>query len=208
MADYHKYVFDRGKRQFVGQFEKMYRNEVVENFDSWCQDDSRQLTRKIVLSILEEWNFRTIIDVGSGKGALTSLLKKRNNHVVGFDKSATAVGIGKSRFPDIDFEDIDANNIEILDNQLQNKQKLWEGIDLVFTSECLSYLENWREFLKIVSHYANFLMVSLYIPKNPIGFVKSQQELEDEIKSHFDIIESIKLSKSNHIVIFAKSRAV
>jgi len=91
---------------------------------------------------------------------------------------------------------------------LQNKQKLWEGIDLVFTSECLSYLENWREFLKIVSHYANFLMVSLYIPKNPIGFVKSQQELEDEIKSHFDIIESIKLSKSNHIVIFAKSCAV
>ena len=208
MADYHKYVFDRGKRQFVGQFEKMYMNEVVENFDSWCQDDSRQLTRRIALSILEEWNFRTIIDVGSGKGALTSLLKKRNNHVVGFDKSATAVGIAKSRFFLIDFEDIDANNIEVLDNQLQNKQKLWEGIDLVFTSECLSYLENWREFLKIVSHYANFLMVSLYIPKNPIGFVKSQQELEDEIKSHFDIIESIKLSKSNHIVIFAKSCAV
>ena len=82
------------------------------------------------------------------------------------------------------------------------------GVDLVFTSECLSYLRNWREFLHTVSHHAHFLLVSLYIPEDPIGFVKSHDMLETEISRHFDLIESVRMTKSRFVVIFAKSHAV
>ena len=72
--------------------------EQIDNFDSWHQEDSRQLQRKIALSILEEYNFQSIVDVGSGKGALTHLLKKRNNQVIGLDISSTAVEQQKQDF--------------------------------------------------------------------------------------------------------------
>ena len=54
MAKYHKYVFDIEERKFIGDFETMYQNESKENFDSWHQDDTRQLQRKIDLAILED----------------------------------------------------------------------------------------------------------------------------------------------------------
>ena len=79
MAKYHKYVFDLENRKLVGDFETMYQNESKENFDSWHQDDARQLQRKIDLVILEDYNFEKIIDLGCGKGNLTHLLKKKNN---------------------------------------------------------------------------------------------------------------------------------
>jgi hypothetical protein len=60
MAEYHKFVFDFENRSFVGQFEEMYQQEKVSNFDSWHQEDSRQLNRKIALSIMENYNFRSM----------------------------------------------------------------------------------------------------------------------------------------------------
>lgn len=209
MADYHKYVFDVKKREFVGAFEEMYQQETKINFDSWHQEDSRQLNRKVALAILDEWNFRTIIDIGAGKGALTHLLKKRNNQVIGLDISSTAVDIARSRFPDIEFDSIDVNNIKKLDAYFENKSKDWgKSIELVFSSECLSYLKNWREFLRTISQHSRFLMISLYIPEDPIGFVKNFDELETEINRNFEIYESVRLTKARFIVIFAKSHAV
>ena len=60
--------------------------------------------------MMEEYNFQSIVDVGSGKGALTHLLKKRNNQVIGLDISSTAVEQAKARFPDIQFISIDVND--------------------------------------------------------------------------------------------------
>jgi len=111
MAKYHKYVFDIQNRKFVGNFEEMYQDEKKDNFDSWHQEDTRQLNRKIDLAVLENYNFSKIIDIGCGKGALTHLLKKRNNQVLGLDISETAISVAKERFPDIDFLVIDVNAI-------------------------------------------------------------------------------------------------
>lgn len=77
MAKYHKYVFDPDKRQFVGDFEKMYLRESTDNFDSWHQDDSRQLQRLVAISILAQWNFDLIFDFGCGKGALYAYLEEK-----------------------------------------------------------------------------------------------------------------------------------
>jgi hypothetical protein len=51
-------------------------------------------------------------------------------------------------------------------------------------------------------------MVSLFIPKNPIGFVKTAKELELEICKYYEIIESVRLAKLEFIIIFGKRRAI
>ena len=56
MKKYHKYVFDQTKRSFVGDFEQMYQDEIKDGFDSWHQEDTRQLNREVTLSILKSWD--------------------------------------------------------------------------------------------------------------------------------------------------------
>ncbi len=60
------------------------------------------------------------------------------------------------------------------------------GVELIFTSELLSYIKNWRELLDEISKTAKYLMVSLFIPPNPIGFIKSERELLEHIESSFN----------------------
>jgi len=202
MAKYHKYVFDLEKREFVGDFETMYQNESKENFDSWHQDDSRQLQRKIDLAILEDYYFNKVLDIGCGKGSLTHILKRKNNIVVGLDISQTAIDIASERFPDINFICSDVNNVsnytKIVDNM--------GGVNLVFTSEVFSYIEHWKELLYEISKTTDYFMISLYIPENPIGFIKTENELVNEISKSFNIIEHITLNITNFVVIFAKGK--
>ncbi len=202
MAKYHKYVFDLENRKLVGDFETMYQNESKENFDSWHQDDTRQLQRKIDMAILEDYNFEKIIDIGCGKGSLSHLLKKKNNYVLGLDISQTAVNIAQERFPDIDFLSTDVNQIENF-SSLMNKMG---GVNLVFTSEVFSYIENWKELLVEISKSSEYFMISLYIPENPIGFVKSENDLVEEIEKNFEVIEHISLNTTNFVIVFAKRK--
>ena len=204
MAKYHKYVFDLENRKLVGDFETMYQNESKENFDSWHQDDTRQLQRKIDMAILEDYNFEKIIDIGCGKGSLSHLLKKKNNYVLGLDISQTAVNIAQERFPDIDFLSTDVNQIENF-SSLMNKMG---GVNLVFTSEVFSYIENWKELLVEISKSSEYFMISLYIPENPIGFVKSENDLVEEIEKNFEVIEHISLNTTNFVIVFAKRKNI
>ena len=79
---------------------------------------------------------------------------------------------------------------------------------MIFSAECLSYIENWRDLINIFSKHTKFILISLYIPENPIGFVKSHDDLEGEISKYFDIIESVKLTISRFSIIFGKKYAV
>lgn len=173
---YHKYVFDEKRRKFIGDFEKMYFNEEAGNYDSWYQDDSTNLTKRISLSILSNFNFNKVLDLGCGKGAFTHMLKKENNCVIGVDVSETAIKKASSRYPDIKFICSDIQNYIAKDK---------EAYDLVVISEVLSYLENWTEVLQSISKITNYIYLTLYIPDNPIGYVKSFSELDQEFKQHF-----------------------
>ena len=82
------------------------------------------------------------------------------------------------------------------------------GVDLVFTAECFSYIENWRQQLRLIAEKAKYLMVCLYIPEDPIGYVKSPEVLEEEVSKDFDILESVRLTKSRFTVLFAQSKGV
>ena len=49
---YHKFVFDKDKRKFLGEFEGMYKSEEQEDFDSWNISNLSILSRRIHLEII------------------------------------------------------------------------------------------------------------------------------------------------------------
>lgn len=193
MEPYHKYVFDVDHRKFVGKFEEMYQQEDKENFDSWYQDDMNHLSNQISLVLLRKYNFNSILDLGCGKGTFTSLLKKENNQVEGWDISPTAVEKAKNRFKQITFETADIKSLK----------EIPYNYDLIVIKEVLSYLDNWRDLLKIITKNTSYLFISLFLPENPIGFVKSFNDLKAEVKKSFEIKEEVFIANS-HLILLAK----
>lgn len=196
MAKYHKYVFDTENRKFVGKFEEMYANEDKENYDSWFQEDLRGLKYILARSILDQYNFNSVLDVGCGKGAFTHLLKKKNNQVLGIDLSETAIAKAKGKYPDINFQALKAEDISSLNQKF----------DLVLVMEILSYLETWREAIQNISRMTDYVFISLYLPPNPIGFVKSFQELSFEVEKHFTIVSKVIDEVGGEVQILGKVR--
>lgn len=190
---YHQYVFNTKKRAFVGKFEQMYFNETKENYDSWFQEDISKLKYAISLNILNQYNFNSILDLGCGKSAFTNLLKKKNNKVLGIDISKTAIKKAKSKYPTIQFKVLSTNKIPSLNKKF----------DLVVVMDLLSYIKNWKELINNISHITKYIFVLLFIPKNPIGFVKSFEDLSEEVEKYFTIITKIINETENSIMILA-----
>ena len=208
MQKHHKYIFDQEKRSFVGDFEKMYQDEIKDRYDGWHLKDTRQLNREIALAMLKGWNFNSILDMGCGKGALTHVLKKHNNRILGIDISETAIENARARYPDIDFDVADITmSYDLTDCLNKAKGDCDEFVDLVFTFETLSYLENWEDILCAISGHTRYLLISLFVSDNPNGFVKSPEILQRAVSENFEIIETVTLEKSKFIVIFAKQKA-
>lgn len=192
---YHKYVFDEKNRKFVGKFEKMYQNEDKENYDSWFQEDLTDFGKQVSLTILNKYNFNSILDIGCGKGVFTQLLKKVNNHITGVDISKTAIKKAKLKYKGIEFLRLTAEEI------LKLKKK-W---DLIVMMEILSYLRNWKKIIALAAKRTSYIYIFLYIPSNPIGFVKSFKQLKNELNKNFNI-ETELLQNNECICILAKGK--
>lgn len=201
LAKYHEYVFNIKKREFVGNFDEMYKDEDRFNFDSWHQEDSRQLARLICVDILSFYNFQSILDIGSGKGAFTHLLKKRNNEVLALDISENALSKLESRYPDIETRVMNFNEIDTVEELLTSRK-----FDLAFTSETLSYIENYEALISLISKYVKHFLINLFIPDNPIGFIKSKDELLDTFSKYFEIDHVVDVMSEKKIVIFGSTR--
>jgi 2-polyprenyl-3-methyl-5-hydroxy-6-metoxy-1,4-benzoquinol methylase len=194
MKDYHPYVFDKNK--FVGKFEEMYQNEDRMGYCSWYQDDMKDLGYQLSLSILSQYNFESILDIGCGEGMFTSLLKKKNNNVSGIDISPTAIKKAKARFKDIEFFVGDIN-----------KNKILKHYDLVVLKEILSYIENWREVLRSLANISKYIFVSLDLPEKPNGFIRSFIELEAELNLYYEFITVVEITTTGkQILILGKVR--
>ena len=200
MAKYHKYVFDEKNRRFVGKFEEMYRAERQEGFDSWHQEDRRSLKNQICLAILNQYNFHGILDVGCGKGAFTHLLKKANNQVHGIDISETAVNIARTRYPDIDFSSVD-----LAGAAYQDLPFFQRSYDVTIFMEILSYLPNWQEVLQSFAGLSQYILVSLFIPESPVGFVKSREGLLAAVQKHYKVLEDVHLVRQRQTILLGKS---
>lgn len=200
MAGYHKYVFDQENQRVVGKFEEMYQAEDIENFDSWHQDDMRLLTKQISLVLLNRYNFNNVLDVGCGKGAFTHLLKKENNQVTGIDVSKTAIKRAKATFADISFNCVDLTKDSFNKMPLFSKQ-----YDLIVFMEVLSYLPNWSDVIKEFSQIGDYILITLDIPENPIGYVKSKESLKSVVQRYYVIIDELYLFRFRKTILFCKS---
>lgn len=192
---YHEYVFDIEQRKFVGKFEEMYQQEDVQGFDSWYQEDLTHITKRLSLCLLEQYNFNSVLDVGCGKGSFTHLLKKNNNEVSGCDLSETAVKKAKSRFPAIDFFAASSSDL------MREHKKQY---DLVVLMEILSYISDWQDFIKYISEITQYCLITLYIPQNPIGFIKNFEALANEVGKHFNVEKEVVVDKSLVILMLGK----
>ncbi|HEX5480515.1 MAG TPA: class I SAM-dependent methyltransferase [Dehalococcoidia bacterium] len=196
--DYHPYVFDPATRTFVGAFEAMYAAEKTGSFDSWHQDDPRHLGRRLAAAVLADYNFARVLDVGCGKGTFTQTLKRANNEVVGLDLSETAIATAQARYPDIEFRCADVSAPGALLAAAGGR------VDLVVSLETLSYLARWRDVLAECAAAGRYVLVGLYLPEDPIGFVKSFEELADAFAASCRVLECIRLEVRRQIVLFGE----
>jgi len=182
---YHKYVFDVEKRRFVGRFDEMYKNEEHEGYDSWWNSDLTTMSKRIHLAIINSYNFDSILDIGCGKGAFTHVLKKQNNVVVGLDISEEGIRKARTTYGRIvHFEVIKDNDFKGFLNETD-----WgggRGVDLTVCVQTLSYIKNWKRVICDISSFSKYFYVALDIPNDPIGFVKNQTDLLDELTKYFD----------------------
>jgi len=192
---YHKYVFDTERRRFVGQFEAMYRAEETEGFDSWRERDLRDLRKRLSHTLLDGWNFSRILEVGCGKGTFTQLPKKGNNTVIGVDLSETAIRRARASFPDIDFRCMDIAELASLGG----------GFDLVVVMATLAYVAEWRCALATIAGMTRYVYVAEYVPRAPIGFVKSVDELVAEVEKHCHTLTKVVVDDT-HCLLFAEAR--
>lgn len=199
---YHPYVFDEVNRRFVGQFEDMYRAEQREGFDSWHQDDLRNLTKRICLEVLRDHTFGRVLDLGCGKGAFTQQLVGATNDVIGVDLSETALSVARTRCPRATFVQADVGSAGTDLTTLAGGR-----VDLVVCLETLSYLERWRQVIEAVAALSRHVLLTLYVPPNPIGFITSRQELADVFVRSFTPIEDLRLETRQQIVLFGESRS-
>lgn len=170
----------------------MYRREDVEGYDSWHQQNVDTVARRVSMAMLADRSYPRILDVGCGKGAFTSLLKTETNHVVGIDVSRTAIAKAAARYPGIDFRVLPTEQLGELAG---------EPFDLACAMEVLSYLSDWRDTIDTIARLAARLFVTLYLPPDPIGFVKSFDELRDAISRRFAIEAEALLNREQLLVV-------
>lgn len=203
-ASYHQFVFDVERRAFMGDFEGMYRAELAQGFDSWHQEDLRHFDKRVCLELLADYNFCDVLDIGCGKGAFTQFLKRRNNRVVAVDISATALAVAQTRFPDIEFKLADVTAAEFQATTLAATCTKEGKFDLTVCLETLSYVPQWEQLLGQFAQASRHALIGLYLPENPIGFVKNAKDLVAAFEHHFEIIEAVDLPYRRKTILFGK----
>tara|TARA_B100001964_G_scaffold231796_1_gene286838 strand:- start:569 stop:991 length:423 start_codon:yes stop_codon:yes gene_type:complete len=137
-------------------------------------------------------------------------MKTEDNSVVGLDISHEAVSIAGKRYKDIEFLTADINLSDWV-NILN--QKLTTGtnnvcVDCIVCLETLSYVKTWKENIQDFSGLGKFALIKLFIPDDPIGYVKNGDEFVSEFNIHFNIVEHIKFVSRGIIILFGKSKLI
>ena len=91
--------------------------------------------------------------------------------------SPTAIQKAKARYPQIHFKTLGSDELKTMG----------QSFDLVLLSEVLSYLSGWRETLKAIASMTKYIYVTLFLPPDPAGYVRSLDELREEISRSYSI---------------------
>lgn len=193
---YHKYVWDFANRKLIGAFEEMYQNEEKEGFDSWHQNDMSTPYKQRSLEILSERAFPRVLDIGCGSGIFTACLRTSGNEVIGTDIAPTVIKKAREKYPEIDFRALTADEALALPGTF----------DLVVMMEILSLCENWRELIEKASAKTVYVYISLYMPRDPIGYVKSFAELKQTLYTYFTPITEEMIGADELLVLAKRKR--
>jgi SAM-dependent methyltransferase len=205
---YHKYVYDERSRTLVGEFEELYRDGAHKGLDAWHQD-SLSLREDVVIAdaMLASMNdgrvFRTVVDLGCGKGVLAHHLFSGMNRYVGIDVSETAVSTARQRFPTMEFVLADIQTGHDL-SEVISKCDLVDR-DLFFSCQTLSFMHDWKGIIEEVTKSFTSVLIILYVPANPIGYIKSFGGLVDEVGRNFGEISCMYSTSGSHIAISGQS---
>jgi SAM-dependent methyltransferase len=192
-APYHPFVFRDGR--FVGEFEEMYAAADRDGFDPWEQDSAD--ARHDEVATLRPEDVRALLDLGCGKGTLTARLAAGCERAVAYDVSPTAIRTARARYPWIDFR--------LLDRQLAD-ELAGQQFELAGALEILSYLPDWRDVLAVLAGHADRLLVSLYLPPDPAGFVGSFDELRAGIADVATVEAELLVEDGSVLILRARSR--
>lgn len=76
---------------------------------------------------------------------------------------------------------------------------------MVISRATLYYLSNWKEVLKTISKYSDYVLFGLNIPPKTIAFIKSEDEFIEEFSKNFEIVEYIKYQGRDSFSILGRS---
>jgi ubiquinone/menaquinone biosynthesis C-methylase UbiE len=187
MQKWHKYYIKDNK--LIDGFDSMYAAESIEGFDSHQQSTLTFLYVKILLAILDRYNFKSILDYGCGKGAITHLLKKENNTVVGHDISEVAVKLASNKYKNITFK----TTVSECDM----------SSELVLFSNVFMFLD-WKKIIRKCK--SKYICIVNYIPSDAFSSLNSMDEVSEYLSKTYSIVEDVRLQKAQYQLIFAEAK--
>jgi SAM-dependent methyltransferase len=101
-------------------------------------DDNFVNHEKVYLFVSQLMSKKIVLDVGCGTGYGTSILAKHARQIVGIDNSISAIRFARQRYPEVDFREMDAQQILFPD----------KFFDFIFSSENFEHLTDQASHLK------------------------------------------------------------
>ena len=195
---YHKYIFDVKNRKFLGEFEKMYQNEDIEDFDAWNEYSIvENLKNNLMLTILKQYGpYDSMLDMDCGKGSLSNRIRPLGNNIVAYDISPTAISKAKQKYKDIDFRVGGVGETDLP----ANTYNLVTAIEIFWY--ILPRIHQVLEKLKGTLKSEGYFFTSLFIPENPIGkeVIPDSNGYVSIVAQHFKIKEIIHYQREDDII--------
>lgn len=200
--NYHDYVIKDGK--FIGKFEEMYKNVA----DPWHHGNAEEIQYDIILYLIDKYKICSgggkILDIGCGKGAFTSRMKKQvpKTNILGIDISQTAIKKAENKYGDraLIFRHMDIR---------KRYNKISGKFDLITVSDVMWYIL--PDFKKIINSLRKNLKENGYLLIKQVFYQPGQQKYGNKIVSSFEdmldlinykVIEMVELNRfRNHYTI-------
>lgn len=132
---YDSIIFQQFSKRYFGDFYNVgYWDDNIKD----QQGASRNLVDHVLSGI--KYEPKNILEVGCGLGAVSNVIKGKwdNAHVTGINISENQINFAKNKFPDCDFEVMDATNLTIES----------DSIDLLVSIEAANHFNTRIDFLK------------------------------------------------------------